>query len=232
MIDDLDLQAYFDEELGPQERAEMAYRLDSSPANAQRLRELQVLRSRLQSLPRVSPPGLAERVRLQMSSSPRRPSRGRVGWLLAAAALAAACMLFLGFRGRTLPFLIDQEVRLMVSDHLEPMPERGTMKSPNPQRLEEWLAPQLAFTPKLPRWTWATPISGRLCWIRHRKLARVRYRFRNQEFSLFVFPETHKPVQEVRDLDRYRAIHWTRDGLGYVVVMDRVIADQIPSVEG
>ncbi|MBT9584029.1 hypothetical protein IV102_11880 [bacterium] len=66
MIDEQDPQAYFDDELAPGKREEIQSRLDSFPADGQRLKELQVLHSRLQSLPRVSPPGLAERVRAQL----------------------------------------------------------------------------------------------------------------------------------------------------------------------
>jgi len=242
-----ELEAYFDDELSPTERVAFEQQLARSPELRSRLQRMETVRQQLQALPRRAPQALKQRVLEQKPDGRQiRPPSGQAGgftdllprlatwWIHRLPRLAAAAVGFLLLGAGYLwlsagaPVGFEQaDLAPMVADHVEVMPARGTLVTQDPQRLEKWLQPQLDFRPHLPRWGWAQLCSGRLCWIRRRKLARVRYRVEEQEFSLFVFPESQPKQRRVDLRGEFRTYYWCQAGLGYLAVIPKDLKVEI-----
>jgi anti-sigma factor RsiW len=215
------LELYLDGEMEPLERRKFEELLQRSPQLQDRLNSLRTLGQRLRGLSTTLPAGLEERV---LTPKPRRRNYAVLLSLVAVLALFYAA----GVGAKPPGGFSQADVKPMVADHLEAMPEKGTLTTADPERLASWLEPQVDFRPEIPRWPWAQLVSGRLCWIRSRKLARIRYRSHEREFSVFIFPDSDSQsaqAQSVRDL---QACYWAGGGLGYVVVMPVDLARQHP----
>jgi anti-sigma factor RsiW len=91
------LSAYLDDELDPQERAEVAARLAASSAWAGVLRDITEVRAAVRSLPvPLAPAGFWESVLLDGGAVPRSRSRfpRRLGWIAGSAAAAIVAVAF------------------------------------------------------------------------------------------------------------------------------------------
>lgn len=99
--------------------------------------------------------------------------------------------------------------------------------------LERWFGAQLEFRPELPRWAWAELVSGRLCFIHGRRVARVHYRGAGADLTLFIQQvEAGKETQAdssvmERTLRGYRVGCWKAHGLDYVLVAPSSAAGKV-----
>lgn len=224
MTEEEALELYLDGEMEPLERGQFEEILKRSPDLQQRLNSLRTLGQRLRGLPTALPIGLEERV-----LAPKKSVQTRRRYAVTLSLVAILAFFYATGVGPNPPGGFSQaDVRPMVADHLEAMPEKGTLTTADPERLASWLEPQVDFRPEIPRWSWAQLVSGRLCWIRSRKLARIRYRVHDQEFSVFVFPDSTTQSAQAQSIRDLQACYWARGGLGYVVVMPVELARQHP----
>lgn len=124
---------------------------------------------------------------------------------------------------RDLIAFVDDYVAYVQSD------SAPSVETSAPDIMESWLSARLEFSPDLPRWSWAELISGRLCFIHNRRVARVQYRAGEIDLSLFVQPlaeseslgdnEAHtRSSVTVETLRGFTVACWQDSGLDYVLV--------------
>lgn len=118
---------------------------------------------------------------------------------------------------------VDDYVAYVQSDNAPVVETR------DPNRMERWLAARLDFSPRLPRWPWAELVTGRLCFIHGRSVARVQYKAGENDLTLFVQPLTEEGIPGdsatrkmnvfvVRTLRGFEIACWRTAGLDYVLV--------------
>ena len=223
MNERLDLEADFDGDLSAEEAAKFERLLQNSSELQRQLQELEFLRGQMRSLA----PEISRNSPLQASG--QAPFIANP-WRVLMAVVLSLVLFFLGWRQGVFPRQPGFEpwdVSPMMADHLEPMPSQGTLETDDVGHLTRWLQPQLGFQPRVPNWSWARLCSGRLCWIRRRKLARIRYRDGETEFSLFVFPESRPGTRKIYRRNQYQAVYWSQNDLGFVVVMPSTLAHRL-----
>ena len=132
-------------------------------------------------------------------------------------------------RGDLIAF-VDDYVAYVQSD------SAPVVETHDPNRMEGWLAARLDFAPKLPRWSWAELISGRLCFIHDRRVARVQYKVGESDLTLFVRPLTENEVDGdeegrkmgslmTQSLRGFEVACWRSSELDYVLVGPASAAD-------
>lgn len=108
--------------------------------------------------------------------------------------------------------------------------------------MEGWLAARLDFAPKLPRWSWAELISGRLCFIHDRRVARVQYKVGESDLTLFIQPLTENEIDgdeegrkmsslRTQSLRGFEVACWRSSKLDYVLVGPASAADLFTNLE-
>jgi anti-sigma factor RsiW len=128
--------------------------------------------------------------------------------------------------GNPLSAYVEDHVAYVQSDDA---PRR---QSTDPADLEAWFSGRLAFAPKLPRWDWARPISGQLCFVHGQRVARVNYESEDGMLTLFVQPAAANAsrttgkadgplmssVPHIQPLRGYHVACWLEKGLEYILV--------------
>ena len=112
-------------------------------------------------------------------------------------------------------------------------------KTRDPARMEGWLAARLDFAPKLPRWPWAELISGRLCFIHERRVARVEYKAGETDLTLFIQPLTENAIEETGEMSSiktqslrgFEVACWRSSELDYVLVGPASATDLFSGLE-
>lgn len=209
-----DLFAYFDDELTGPDRVRVEQSAERLP---ERLACLYELRQGLRAIAPTPPVDLEAQLKATLSRE------RQAGWMKNLLKAAVMIVLLGGGAFGWHSLQTSPDVLAMVEDHLETMPPNGTLLSNDRSQLETWLGPRVGFTFQAPSWSWAAPISGRLCWIRGRKVARLRYRLleAKEEFSVFVFPGGGEKTCRELSLEGCRAYHYSRGPVDYVVVFGR-----------
>lgn len=226
------LEAHLDGEL---QDAELSHRIRQHLAECETCgaesRALAALEEGLRRLPREEPPArLLERLEviegtaMRGRDAKRRPVR--TPWLMVAACVLALMALPLALHWWTSPGSSASGLDTYVDDHLASLQpsEAVQIETGDPFELERWYTEHLPFAPRLPRWSSATLVSGRLCLINGQRVARVQYLTAQTPLSLFITPQASASVTESTDPSLMAmvrgccVIRWHRDGLEFVLV--------------
>lgn len=116
------------------------------------------------------------------------------------------------------------------------------VETPDPDKMESWLAARLDFAPRLPRWPWAELVTGRLCFIHGRRVARVEYKAGEDDLTLFVQPLTEEGIPGdsamtemngvvAQTLRGFKIACWRTAGLDYVLVGPASAAQLFTNIE-
>ncbi|MCH8204622.1 MAG: zf-HC2 domain-containing protein [Candidatus Hydrogenedentes bacterium] len=138
-------------------------------------------------------------------------------------------------RGDLIAF-VDDYVAYVQSDSA---PVVETLDS---NEMEGWLAARLDFAPKLPRWSSAELIRGRLCFIHNRRIARVEYKVGESDLTLFIQPLREGEIEggeedrtmnslKTQSLRGFEVACWRSSELDYVLVGPASSADLFASLE-
>lgn len=220
--------------LGDSEAEELAVHFETcATCRAQHLRD-SALDAALARLPRPpAPAALSARLRDLAEARPRRLRR-RVG--VAAALVAAAALVLLGFFG--LRYRSEKQSELLaseaVSDHLRILyAERGPeVESGGMHQVKPWFEGRLDFAPVLnfDGDDEFALVGGSVALFRERKAAAFAFKHRLHRITLLVFradglvlPREHAeqppPGQHLR-LRGFDVVLWKHDDLGYALVSD------------
>lgn len=192
------LESYFDGQLNGTVIADVELHLERCEACRGRMRVLSALREGLRDhAPAEAPLYLKEAIRAAVGAR-REEVREEVGvarvrrrliYLAAAACLMAAVGLGswifladLGGRSSPLDALVEDHVTLVQAV------SGADTQTGAPDDLARWFAARLDFAPRVPDWDWAELVSGQLCYIQGRRVARMHYRCGPHDLSVFVQP--------------------------------------------
>ncbi|MEW6279693.1 MAG: hypothetical protein AB1758_13780 [Candidatus Eremiobacterota bacterium] len=179
---------------------------------------VEALKARLRGLPTDEPPESLRAAVVGALQADRR--KARVRWL---GAWAALLMVGLGLVWWLAP---PSEPRLFVEDHRHMVASGlADIRTGDRARLEAFFTARLGFGARLPAWAWAQPVSGRLCRIRSRMVARVQYRSGAHDLSLFVRPARTggKAALQEHRLQGFQVLSWADSGLEFVLVVPQAM---------
>jgi len=228
-----ELEAYFDGAVEDDGRRE---RITTHVSSCERCRavlhNLHGLREGLRSVDKPSAPPYVHKIArrsMRVSGRTRHWSRIVMGSLAACAVLAAALAVTAYWYGPpanesamwALAYVEDHRKYEGTSSHIK-QAAQGTVA------LEQRLAEQLPFEPKLPAWREAAIVSGRPCSIEGAKVALVQYRHAGEIMSLYVWPGAGNlagNAERRSQVGDHQVFAWHADGFQYVLVAPSSLHD-------
>lgn len=246
------LEPFFDGQLGDDAlRSAIERHLKACEACRNELAVLRILRQQTRALARPeAPPYLRERVTsmIRGTEARRRPWIYRIV-PMAGLAAAAALAVFVGVDTFDSPFLAPPTTLAspgtpggLIAEGqaaLEPFVEgfreivqggdSRDFQTASVDALEAWYAPQLEFSPKLPKWQWARLVGGRVWDIDGQKIAGVHYEIDGQDVGIYVhkYGMVESMMMEMAEgsreadlfsKDGHRVACWREKDLLYVMV--------------
>jgi len=207
--------------------------LQTCPACAAALKELQALRGALAepALYHRAPAALRDRVRASLRPASRTRAATRpFPWrsLAVAASLAfVATLMLVTLRGRPLPSVDEQLAQQVIAGHVRSLVLPGRevdVASSDQHTVKPWFNQRVTFSPPVNRLDGADfeLVGGRLDYLDRQKVAVLVYQRRSHVINLFVWPAADRSSQPPRTLtvEGYHVIHWSDGDLTYWAVSD------------
>jgi len=220
------IDAYVDDELDLVRSLEIESHMEECPACSQARQMRMSLRSRMRSagLQCDAPAGLERRLRSALSGRERpSPWRWSIGWIAAAATVAAVVAAFLWLRPARAE---DQLAREVVSTHIRSLmlSHLTDVPSSDQHTVKPWFNGKLDFSPPVKDLAAAGfPLAGgRLDYLGGRPVAALVYQHRKHVINVFIWPSAGGSDEAGRaEPDHgYNVLHWSRAGMTFWVVSD------------
>ena len=237
------LTGYFDGELDLVRSLEIEQHLEDCAACSQEHRNLQAVRSAIQSgaLYFKPPAGLQKRIqksvreanKAELESPGTAVKSLRTGWAVpwrglgfAAVLLLAAALVWSLVRISSVPSADELLAQEVVSDHIRSLQEKHLVDvtSANPHTVKPWFNGRLDFSPPVVDTVeQGFPlVGGRLDYLDHRAVAALVYQRRQHLINVFIWPSTRASETGESRATRqgYNLIRWSKGGMNYWAVSD------------
>jgi len=230
--------AYVDGELDLEGTLALEAHLSTCAACTARLGEVRAVKNALRAAPYYrAPEALAARVRATAAAAgatapPRQANMLRVRhgrwrpWLLSAASLAAAALVFVVVLRERAAVADDATTEAVIEGHVRSLMAGHLMDVASTDRhtVKPWFAGRVDFSPTVVDLVAEgfPLVGGRVDYIERHTAAALVYKRRDHVINVFVWPQaTGSPSHATRsDARGYHVIWWTRGGVAVWIVSD------------
>jgi anti-sigma factor (TIGR02949 family) len=216
------LDAYVDDELGPDESTRLANHLESCAACGRQLEEREALRRLLRTLPYHPAPTSLQATVLRTPA--RTKARARLlTWSAAAVILlSVAGVGFSAWRsGRDTSLIAEavvaRHVNALATDHL------FDVRSSDQHTVKPWFQGKLDFSPPVPDLSAAgfPLVGGRVDEIDRRSVVALAYQRRLHVITAFIWPAGDRTASaDARSIRGFHERHWVQGGMSIWAVSD------------
>jgi anti-sigma factor RsiW len=216
------IDAYLDDELGPEEGARVAAHIEQCAACRRRLNEREALGRLIRTVPHYQ---ASERLRRTVTTT-----RDRVGVPRRAIAWAAAAVVIIsvgslaGARAWQVSQATSATADAMVGRHVNAMATQLiAVRSSDQHTVKPWFQGKLDFSP--PVWDLGAAgfplLGGRVETVAGRPVAALAYQRRLHVISVMIWPaDDHTSLNDARTIRGFRERHWVHDGMSIWAVSD------------
>jgi anti-sigma factor RsiW len=216
------IDAYVDDELGPEEGARVAVHIEQCAACRRRLNEREALRRLIRTVPHYQ---ASEHLRRTVTTT-----RDRVGVPRRAIVWAAAAVVIIslgslaGVRAWQRAQATSATADAIVARHVNALATQlFAVRSSDQHTVKPWFQGKLDFSP--PVWDFSAAgfplLGGRVDTVAGRPVAALAYQRRLHVISVMIWPaDDHTALNDARTIRGFHERHWVQDGMSIWAVSD------------